>query len=1056
MMMAPFFGEPISLFPGVVAAVEIVAKATLVLVAAGAIALAMGRRSAAARHLVWCMGLCAALALPVLCLLLPGWSWQVLPLRAASTRASQPAGGLAAAGSKGQGSDWPSSGEVVSDMDERLSMEVGAGRFATRSGAGGSPSPATLSSSLMTPSWSWLWAGWFAGVVCLLSRMVAGLLARQRWSRGARPIVGDEWSALLNELCGRLGLSRRVRLLVIDSAAMPMTWGSIWPVVLLPGEAVSWSIDRRRDVLLHELAHVRRLDCFTQMLAGIACAIYWFHPLAWLAERRVRIERERACDDVVLLAGSRATDYADHLLRIARGLRSPRVVALAALSMARPSQLEGRLKAILDPARRRGGPGRARSAIAIGVVILLVVLLSALHLGGRRAAGSQGAEVGGAQAASAPSAQMTVTGRVLDPSGKPVPEAAVMVILRSKYARRPLLEWAAVGALSAYEGRCDAEGQFRITMPRSSSARDHGLTLTALAPGFGVGWIELDTDADSMVADVSLKPELLVAGRMFDVNGEPARGVAVRISALTPVQRGSALASMLRPDFDEPVWRALPAWPGPALSDEQGRFTLHGLCRDLLCRLNVEDPRYAIPLTTLQTAPNLSDQRAIALFTPIQVDLGPDPRPITLTLDPARTLVGRVTYADTGRAVPGAMVASGARFQQAEGEGRFRLFAGPSRNNRFAIRAHAPDGPPYLVAFKQGEWGPGEVEKSVDVALPRGVVVRGKVTEEGNGRPVVGAVVRVTPFGSLKGPATSSGVPGLTGADGSYRVAAPPGPGHVVVQGPDDNYVLKEFIAGGAIYTAGPGRRRLYAQAYRAVDLKPGDADHEVDLSLRRGAAVRGQVVGPDGQPVREGWVCSRQQLRTQADGGWKIMLAMSENDFKPIHDGRFVLHGLDPGSEAEIPAFFLDGKRKLGAVARFSGRSAANGPVTVRLEPCGRVRCRLLSGDGKPLERYPAIALATMVITPGPIQQRGQAQDGPPYADQAVVAQLDPANYHTGLQSDAQGRLTFPALIPGATYRIVDSTPDDGSVIRKEFIVKPGEELDLGDILIASPRGQN
>ena len=73
------------------------------------------------------------------------------------------------------------------------------------------------------------------------------------------------------------------------------------------------------------------------------------------------------------------------------------------------------------------------------------------------------------------------------------------------------------------------------------------------------------------------------------------------------------------------------------------------------------------------------------------------------------------------------------------------------------------------------------------------------------------------------------------------------------------------------MYTAQPGRRRLYAHAYHAVDLKPGGPDHEVDLTVRRGVALRGRAVGPDGQPVRDAWVCSRLMLRTQADGGWKL-----------------------------------------------------------------------------------------------------------------------------------------------------------------------------------------
>ena len=122
----------------------------------------------------------------------------------------------------------------------------------------------------------------------------------------------------------------------------------------------------------------------------------------------------------------------------------------------------------------------------------------------------------------------------------------------------------------------------------------------------------------------------------------------------------------------------------------------------------------------------------------------PNPEPIAIALQPARTIVGRVTYADTGRPVPHALVASGPSYSEADAEGRFRVPAGPAAAGRFGVRAQSPDGAPYLMTFKQGEWPKGAIEQSVDIALPRGVVVRGKITEEGTGRPVAGAVVRVT------------------------------------------------------------------------------------------------------------------------------------------------------------------------------------------------------------------------------------------------------------------------------------------------------------------------
>ena len=166
------------------------------------------------------------------------------------------------------------------------------------------------------------------------------------------------------------------------------------------------------------------------------------------------------------------------------------------------------------------------------------------------------------------------------------------------------------------------------------------------------------------------------------------------------------------------------------------------MSRDLLCRLFIEDPRFAIPLTTLQTAEKV-EADTLSLLGTIKVDPGPDPKPIAIALQPGQTVVGRVTYADTGKPVPHALVASGPFFHQADTEGRFRVSRGPA-DQSLRGSGPVPQRRPYLLTFKQGEWPKGAIQQSVDLAMPRGVVVRGKITEEGTGRPVAGAVVRVT------------------------------------------------------------------------------------------------------------------------------------------------------------------------------------------------------------------------------------------------------------------------------------------------------------------------
>ena len=151
---------------------------------------------------------------------------------------------------------------------------------------------------------------------------------------------------------------------------MPVATGLFRPSVIMPADADTWSESRLRVVLLHELAHVKRRDCLTHVLAQAACAFYWFNPLAWLAVKRARAERERACDDLVLACGTRGSDYADLLLEMARVLRGDRFPALlggASLAMAHRSQLEGRLMAILDPRVPRSGLTRARALAVVAV-----------------------------------------------------------------------------------------------------------------------------------------------------------------------------------------------------------------------------------------------------------------------------------------------------------------------------------------------------------------------------------------------------------------------------------------------------------------------------------------------------------------------------------------------------------------------------------------------------------------------------------------------------------------------------------------------------------------
>ncbi|HWK89260.1 MAG TPA: M56 family metallopeptidase [Longimicrobium sp.] len=344
-------------------------RGTIILLAAlGGTAL-MRRSSASARHLVWLAALTAILMLPLARRVVP--EWRVVPVPTAARSAFLPA---------------PAATQAAPAPAVPSPEIQAAPSTASAASAPAQPAPAPV---------DWKAAAlllWAVGAALFFARLVYGL-ARVQWiERRAVELTDDRWVRLTDGLARRLRLGRIVRLLREPGATVPMTWGVFRPVILLPGEADAWDEERRRVVLAHELAHVRRWDALTQWIAHVAVAVYWFNPLVWIAARKLREEREHACDDAVLEAGARPTEYADHLLTIVRSLGTAGGRPVAALAMARRSQFEGRLLAILDSAVRRNGVSRA-AALATAAAALACVLplaaLQAVEPGQALAAGAQ-------------------------------------------------------------------------------------------------------------------------------------------------------------------------------------------------------------------------------------------------------------------------------------------------------------------------------------------------------------------------------------------------------------------------------------------------------------------------------------------------------------------------------------------------------------------------------------------------------------------------------------------------------------------------------------------
>jgi len=316
-----------------------VIKATIALVLAQLVVPRLRHRSAAERHLLWVVTLIAAAALPLLGAVLPAWQPEWARHVTVNLPASIP-------------------------YLERWSGTAGGDVIVRATGL----EPRSLASRAALAVWG---TGTLIAVLLLVAQ-----LRRLRLIASSSQNITDLRLCRLSEEA-RLAIGLRVRPTLLQSArvAIPFTWG-LRPRVLLPASALTWSDQRIRAVLLHEMAHVRRHDWAVHMLAEGVCAVYWFHPLVWLARRQLRSEGERAADDVVLGLGIDAGDYAAYLVDV---IRQARLAApMSTVAMARSSELAIRMASLLGFARNRCAVSRAKVGAAVVLTSLAAVPLGAI------------------------------------------------------------------------------------------------------------------------------------------------------------------------------------------------------------------------------------------------------------------------------------------------------------------------------------------------------------------------------------------------------------------------------------------------------------------------------------------------------------------------------------------------------------------------------------------------------------------------------------------------------------------------------------------------------
>ena len=349
---------------------DILLKVTAVLVAAIAITALLRHRSAAARHWVLTVSILCALALPALVVVAPAWQLPSLALT-------------------------PGPGGVTDTVTfTALTQGAAAAAESTATDA----SWATLSTGTI------LLGLWASGTALAMLSIASGLARLRAVSRAARP-GPPAWNTEARRIEAAYGIGTPVSMRESDRAALLLTWGARRPEVLLPADAASWPVDRIRSAAAHELAHVVRGDWTIQLVAEVFRALFWFHPLCWLVVNRLRLEAEQACDDRVLAMGVVRTDYASHLIAIAREFQGAHRPWFPAPAIDRPSTLHTRIRAMLNTQLDRRPLGvAARLATALCLALTTVSLAGATRQ---------------------PTA--SITGTVFDPTGRPVPGVTLTI-----------------------------------------------------------------------------------------------------------------------------------------------------------------------------------------------------------------------------------------------------------------------------------------------------------------------------------------------------------------------------------------------------------------------------------------------------------------------------------------------------------------------------------------------------------------------------------------------------------------------------------------------------
>jgi len=219
----------------------------------------------------------------------------------------------------------------------------------------------------------WLGLGWIAGVTLFGLVAVTKALRTEFWLRSRREFLPAKLQNEIEDLFSGLGIKALPKVWLVEGIGQPFVWGLLRGGIYLPANFVkAHNVEHRRDVLCHELSHIVRFDAAVNLLQIVAQGAFWFHPLVWWANKRIRAEREKCCDEITIARlGAKAKDYSDAIVNILI-CEHESTRPVPSLAIAGPvKNIEERIKTMLRPGKKFY---KRPSLIAVSVILLLALL----------------------------------------------------------------------------------------------------------------------------------------------------------------------------------------------------------------------------------------------------------------------------------------------------------------------------------------------------------------------------------------------------------------------------------------------------------------------------------------------------------------------------------------------------------------------------------------------------------------------------------------------------------------------------------------------------------